>query len=212
MKKLVLVLFIAATVGSSAFAQMSIGGGGFFDGLFADKKPKGGGDGTTKTSIGGGIFVFFDAKYAELDVDLLFGNSKTTKPSNDLKGNDTTHLGFSLLGKYPFQLGEKFTLFPLVGIDWQIFMGGKNKDTDVEIKREDLKDDFADSMDAFSIGVGLGGDLALGTSLYLRGEFLWNFKLLSKIEDKMKDLYDSQFTSGPRVKIGIGYKFKKKES
>jgi opacity protein-like surface antigen len=210
MKKTIMTLLIAALIGGSVFAQgleMSMGGGGALNMLFSEYKPKGGGDSSKSSTIGGGIFLFFDITYAEIDLDLLFGNQKTDADGD--KGTDMTHFGFSVLGKYPFKLSETMALFPLVGIDYQIFMGGKDKNSDMEIKPSDLKDDMAGMLDFFSIAVGLGADFSLSSNLYIRPEFLWNFKLLSKAEDKMKDLYDSQFTSGPRLKIAVGYKFGK---
>jgi hypothetical protein len=84
-------------------------------------KPKGGGEEQKSSSFGGGINVFFDAKYAEANLSLLFGN---TKGEDDDKGIDTTDLLIGILIKYPFSLTGSLALFPFVGFDYRINLGG----------------------------------------------------------------------------------------
>jgi opacity protein-like surface antigen len=139
-----------------------------------------------------------------------FANAKDPDDSDD-DGADLTYFSVSLLGKYPIALGEKLTLFPLLGFDWNIFLSGKMGDSD--INRDDLADmigdDYKDTLDAFLIDLGLGVDFALTDALYLRASFLYGFKLNSKMEQEYVDDYDAKiFTSGPTLKIGVGYKFK----
>jgi hypothetical protein len=219
-KKTLLVLVLAALAAGMAFAQpefkLSAGGGGFFDASFSAGKI---GDADCKDGkIGGGIYAFFDATYAEIDLDLLFSSLDSDTSE---KGPTTgfTYFGFSVLGKYPFAVGPG-TLFPLVGIDYQIFLAGQlydedgKKVDDGDFVRSDIEDplDPAD-YDAFSIVVGAGYDFPITDALYIRGEFLWNFKLDSKNEaDRRKDAKDAdidytRFTSGPRLKVGVGFKF-----
>jgi hypothetical protein len=156
---------------------------------------------------GFGIGVFFDINYMEIGMDFIFGSFKpnSTGYSGDFELK-STHFGFSLLAKYPFAVGN-LTVFPLVGIDYQIFLSGKAYGYTFS------RDDCDAWYDAFSIAAGIGLDYSLGGKLYLRAELLANFKQDGERETELKDYATdnsidfSLFTFGPRVSIGIGYKF-----
>jgi hypothetical protein len=158
---------------------------------------------------GFGIGGFFDATYVEIGIDFIFGSFK---PNSEKYFSDfelkSTQFGFSILGKYPFAFGE-ITVFPLLGIDYQLFLSGESNGW--PLSRDDLGDDD-DMYDAFSISVGIGLDYNLSGKLYLRGELLANFKKDSTFESELIRLAEersitfSLFTFGPRVSIGLGYK------
>jgi hypothetical protein len=190
---------------------------------------------------GFGISGFFDATYVEIGIDFIFGSFKSSSGSVKIYTSGgymihdrdfdvtSTQFGFSLLGKYPFGLGEA-TLFPLLGIDYQMFISGKVKYRDhsstIDIDRDDLADGawhpYSDDqyfeyevgmLDAFSIAAGCGLDYKLTDRLYLRSELLLNFKINGNFEKKRREeaedynVYLSLFTFGPRFSIGVGYKF-----
>jgi hypothetical protein len=83
---------------------------------------------TKDLTAGGGIYGFFDAAYAELVFNRV--SQTVTIPnlpdiSSSMRGDETytyqfTQLNLSMLLKYPFTLGAKWKLFPLLGIDGQI--------------------------------------------------------------------------------------------
>jgi outer membrane protein W len=163
---------------------------------------------------GFGIGMFLDVTYVEISLDFIFGSVKTSHLYSNSwydAAMKTTHFGFTLLGKYPFAVGS-LTVFPLLGIDYQIFLSGKansavhSVDYTMTYGREEMFDDF-------SIAIGAGLDYKLTGALYLRGEFLLNFKLDNKNEAHIRDITSeygdefSLFSFGPRVSIGIGYKF-----
>ncbi|MCL2265893.1 MAG: hypothetical protein FWC22_07610 [Treponema sp.] len=102
MKKIFVVLVLAAFVTGGAFAQisMSAGGGAQFDMSFAN--------GASAMSVGG--FIFFDIEYAEVNVDFSYG----------LTGG-LLQLGISALGKYPFELGV-ITISPLLGAEYKLVL------------------------------------------------------------------------------------------
>jgi hypothetical protein len=213
-KKMFSVLVLAAIVAGGVFAQdagvpkkkiaLSAGANVDFMALFRSTEI----DGQTSkyNRTGGGFGVFFDATYAEIGLGLDFANGKDPDVSG-IKGVDSTYFSISLLGKYPIALNEKLTLFPLLGFDWNVFTRGENKDTQVEIKRDDLADDYKDTYDLFLINFGVGADYALNNKAYVRGSFLYGFKLHSKSEEKSIADTDAKIsTSGPTLKIGVGYK------
>jgi hypothetical protein len=204
-KKIAVGLLLAVLACGMTFA-LSAGAGGAFDVLFGSTKT---GDTETKQStIGGGFFVFLDADYVEVDVDMLFAGAS----SEGEKLGGLTYFGLSALGKYPFDLGS-FVLFPLVGIDWQLWQSFKPESGD-KISRGNFDDADAKTVyDNFSIAVGAGADFPIGEKLFVRGELLWNFRLLSKYDKNAKDEAEAndveykRFVSGPRLKVAVGYKF-----
>ncbi|GHU73634.1 hypothetical protein FACS189450_13780 [Spirochaetia bacterium] len=239
MKKLFSILFLTVIITGNIFAQerlggnkngpapkFSLGAGGriFYNGMFDiwefDPYLTYGGvdpyayiyENNFHSNNGFGIGVFFDATYVEIGMDFIFGSFK---PNYDKYTGDfelkSTQFGFTILGKFPFAAGPGVTVFPLAGIDYQIFLSGEADGFTIE--RDDMSGDFEDMYDAFSLVVGVGLDYNITTKLYLRGEVLVNFKMESDSDKALKrlagenDLSFSLFTFGPRVSIGIGYRF-----
>ncbi|MDR1468555.1 MAG: hypothetical protein LBT00_04615 [Spirochaetaceae bacterium] len=208
MKKVISILTVAVVMGTAAWAQdgfsLSAGGGGYLAGDLTGGVEMSGIE-MTNTYFGGGPFVFFDAKYAEVSVGLLFGGGEV-----ELFGFavDTTRtsLNISLLGKYPFALSDKLTLFPAVGIDYEVVLGAK---FDGETYQNEDGDDAPGDFSALWIKAGAGLDVSLTEKLYFRGEALLGFRLANKFEKDLadEDGVDTKLGIGPTVKLGVGYKF-----
>jgi hypothetical protein len=162
---------------------------------------------TTTWSSGAqfGIDLFFDATYAEADLGIVFG------PVGQL-GGTATFFDISVLGKYPFAVGDKLTIYPLLGIDWQILLSASDEfgnswgRSDKTYKYEDKAHPYGSSADGeefgaysdnFWIKLGVGADIALTEKLYLRNEFLWGIKFNNQAEndqisrDGDKDAYST---------------------
>lgn len=157
------------------------------------------------TTVPWGLAAFFDATYGQAAVGLR-GNGTTHEKwtgvigTNTFSGepDDTNASGFlsvSVLGKYPFALGKMFTLFPLLGIEYDLNLWLKDQDG-VDLKAAMTDEDKAD-LNQFWFKGGVGADVALGKSLSLRAELLLGFKLLSQAE---RDRVDSA-QSGGAVKV-----------
>lgn len=202
MKKLIVLLVLTVAVSTAAFAlpdfHLSAGLGGSFLGTFTTfdgEAPEDGGN-----FFGGGVFGFFDATYAELDLGVRFGGD------NGDPSTSYTYFSFGVLGKFPIALTEKLVLFPALGIDFDLFLGANTDGHDTS--RADAEDyaDLADEtlfsqgLDRLSLDVGAGVDFYLLKQLYLRGEVLWAFQLNYAEDSK-------QFTHGPVIKLGVGYTF-----
>ena len=204
MKKIAIVLSLLLLIGKSAvFAGdsfFSLGGGAAFDWSFRNGIEANGkyiGDQCSNY----GVFLFVDIKYIEIEANLAYGIV-----SGVFKGGGTSALldldnrfqfGLNLLGKYPFTLGP-ISLFPLLGIGGNLVLPGA-KITDLS---------------QFGLLGGAGLDLKLGKSLFLRGEGLFQLRLPnSQMEDLSKTLSDATdnfkatWAMGPRVKLGLGYRF-----
>jgi len=186
-----------------------------------------------------GGFLFFDATWAEINIGIQGGlhNYKETmvaaSPSiDDLvsvstgEGTETT-LNLGLLGKYPFTLNENFDLFPLLGLEYQIVLketrqpkGRKSYD-----RTDSLRGDTDVNGDTYKLAawnslfivIGAGMDYKFTSSLFLRTELLYGFRLQTPYEidalEKAKKGVNAPnpklggLTSGPALKIAVGYKF-----
>jgi hypothetical protein len=228
-KKIWLCTALLLLLAASAFAAnfgLSVGGGALLGGNFTNSKT----DPTTfmptvenelayKTkTFDVGAFLFVDATYAELSVAYLAeiggvtGTSTMVGIQKDPIDEDyLSHvLIVDLLGKYPFVLNEKMTVFPALGVGLKFPFAGN---------------EFSDKEHDVTWGVvakiGAGLDFALTQSLYLRCEALFGYQFASDQEAKIeqdlsaygqgKKTFDYKFQDfgynlGPQVKIGVGYK------
>jgi hypothetical protein len=189
------------------------------------------------TQFNYGGFLFFDATYGEFSVSIQNGVN-TYKEKMDLESDDPglntgkgweTMLGLSILGKYPFTLKKTFILFPLLGIEYQISLvqqrtlsGDGRRYDRTDGLYEKNKDDNALSLsdwNSFLIKVGIGSDFILKPNLFVRGEFLYSFRLMTDYERdglaQMKGTVPnpklSGLSSGPNLRISVGWRFFTKE-
>ncbi|MDR0290705.1 MAG: hypothetical protein LBI06_07205 [Treponema sp.] len=185
-----------------------------------------------------GFFGFIDATYAEFSFSYQRGSNTWTEtftvagldaslfPSASSKGWETV-LGFSLLGKYPFQLNEQFSVFPLLGVEYQISLmqrRARASDGWVYDRANGLwemdKDGNAYSLrdwNSFWIKLGGGIDVTLFNNIFLRGELLYGFRTMTPYEiknlDRTKSLSGDPnpklggVTNGPSLRISAGYRF-----
>jgi hypothetical protein len=166
-----------------------------------------------------GAFLFVDATYAELSAAYFAEIGKVTGITSTITGTGTPADGTNpgpdedylshviivdLLGKYPFVLNEKFTVFPALGVGLKLPIAG-NSQSD---KEHDVTWGVVGK-------AGAGLDFSLTQALFLRCEALFAYQFASdkeaKIDPGIGQKYDFQFKSvgynlGPQVKIGVGYK------
>jgi hypothetical protein len=220
MKKLMLLLVLAALAAGGAFAlpefTLSAGVGGYFTSDFGGgvEASYGGQTGSMKTPyFGGGGFAFFDATYAELSLGFFGGSGKMKSEEPDSSSEydlSITGLDIGLLGKYPFAVSEKLSVFPLLGITYRVVLSVKDEDGN---KIDDSG--MADSGDFSALWFKLGGglDFSFTDQIYLRGEALYGLRLANKFENDMVDSIPSAADSktllghGLEVKVAVGYRF-----
>jgi hypothetical protein len=199
-KKNLAVLIIAALTASGVFAQgigLSAGVGGYFGSDF------GGGyeiDGEKSDTpyFGGGGFAFFDAKYAELSVGVLGGGGKWSSEYT----MSVMNMDLALLGKFPIAVGSSLTVFPLLGVDYQVALSIKDEDGEALDKPGDY------SALWFKLGGGL--DYAITSKLYLRFDALYGIRLENEAERNAKKDFDdvkALLGHGLTAKLAVGYKF-----
>jgi hypothetical protein len=214
LNKYILILFLALAPAFPAPALpefgLSAGGGLSLGGLFsrytitADETVDGVptfirlNQGTQQFNFGG--YLFFDATYAELSLDIQGGINSYKEAAkmeqggevvNNRKGTGSeTMLGFTLLGKYPFSIRENLVLYPLAGIEYQIALVEKRKpEEEREYDRIEGKTEFDDTRDyplslwnSFFIDIGTGIDFVFRSPLYARAEFIYSFRLPTPYE------------------------------
>jgi len=206
-KKIVLALLMTALLAGGVFAQgfLSAGGGLAISPSFSTGKYDGKELDDASVGFDAGLNLFFDAKYVEVNLGLLFGNTKSAKDAGG-KGIDTTTLTLGLVGKYPFEFGTKFALFPFLGIDYSINLGAKSDGEEIKDEGDFKK---ADYFNALSILLGIGFDFGLTDSIYLRLEAGYGIVLNTKVQADLVSKDSKYVFSNGKIpaKLAIGFRF-----
>ena len=205
-KKVVLALLMAALLAGGAFAEefsMSAGAGTLLD-FSGNNGAKGGGEYLGIQILSLGFYAFFDATYAEADISFAYGRLKGSGGFEDSRqGSDYDsrmfQLGFTLLGKYPFEVGE-FTFFPLLGFNYNVVLSHTVAG---------IRDPEPGKWSQLGLLAGAGGDFFLTDTLYLRGEGMFHLRFppTALKETASHEGGSATFGMGPRMKLGVGYKF-----
>ena len=218
------MFFVAA--GSVLFADdfaLSAGLGGLAGGAFTRYAISANGpvgpldQAQTADQFNYGAFAFFDATYGILSLSLQNGMS-ANDDGGMLYDSWETMLSIGLLGKYPFYLTDRLTLFPLLGMEYQICLVKLRKNADTDIFRWNDDDTFfLQDWNTFFVNLGVGLDVALTKNFFIRSELLYNIRLMSPYEEKFlngikADTLDPNpklagLSSGPSIRISIGYRF-----
>jgi len=196
-KRCLLVLALAASVATGAFAQSpwSIGGGAIFEGgsLASGERritvpgPPGSGGFPVMVEerlrqTGFGAWVFVDATFVELSVAFM-GGSQTLicATRGQVRDESVMVLDATLLGKLPILFGWG-DIFPLLGVGGQLNFG-------------DLIEDDVH----FRIVLGAGGDIFLTRNIFARASILGSYRF---------GFWDRWGSGGfgVAIKAGIGFR------
>ena len=182
--------------------------------------------------FGGGAYAFMDLTYLEFSLG-IFSGSGTMKmtaeevmpgfeptSSEDTFNYSIHNFNIGLLGKYPFRLNKGISVFPLLGIEYQITTAFKSEDSG---KADDTGD-----MSAVWFKFGFGMDFSYTEKIYIRLSALYGIRSANKFEkdawdeiikareEYWKDIFSISFDSsdakpllghGLTVKLAIGYRF-----
>ena len=227
MKRMVVVLLVLVCVSSALSAQIfSAGLGGNFTANFttfdftADAKDAGAKAADSNMHfVGGGVYGFFDATYVEANVGLLFGNSNFDKldgaSDETKKGMDVVALKFGLFGKYPIPMGGGPVVFPMLGVEGQVPLGGQigGKDINSDEIGDTARDNFKKGFNQFWFKAGLGFDIPISGAMFFRPEFLYGIRLNTDDEKKTLDeqgspkMLNAIVGHGLDIRLAIGFKF-----
>ena len=244
MKKILLILILLITANNifAADFSLSTGGGGLIGYTFTRYTLEGDSPEGSLLSIQNmdrvnyGGFLFFDATYAVLSVMFQGGSNSYAEDmiiagQTEMAGKglgEEISFGISLMGKYPFSLNEKLTLFPMLGLEyhfairqWRQPEGEFTVDRTKGKLAEDVdKDSNPYPLSAFNslwINIGAGLDYNFARSFFLRTEFVFGFRLPTPYEMGALEFVESQFdatniklgglTGNPTLRFAIGYRF-----
>ncbi|MDR2178162.1 MAG: outer membrane beta-barrel protein, partial [Treponema sp.] len=220
---LVLAAFTAAGAFAAPEFKLSAGAGGYFTSDFGGgykvsaKLPAGLGNliQEEKTPYaGGGGFVFIDATYAELSFGFFGGGGKSIdkREMPAIAGGNSEHkfttstagLDIGLLGKYPFEISEKLSVFPLLGITYRVV---------ISEKMEKLKYGKPGDFSALWFNLGGGLDFSLTDQLYLRSELLYGLRTgntyeKNRISAAEKEVKSHTLTPDSKASLGHGLSVK----
>jgi hypothetical protein len=166
-------------------------------------------------AIGGSFFAFFDTTYVQLSlglgiVGITYANKDIQKAQKDANFTMTlTTFDIGVLGKFPIDMGA-FTLFPALGFQYRVGVEYERNYNGVKSKFSDSDESPSEWLSTFWINFGVGADIPLSDSLYLRAMFLYGIGSLNKADkeyqDARKDLF-TQINHGLDISVAIGFRF-----
>ena len=155
-----------------------------------------------------GFYGYLDITYLMADIGATFkvageyGLGNTVSIKND---DQFGYLDMNLLIKLPFRMGM-LTVFPAAGIGYRFNLYANDSDGN------DLTGHWSnkrrDSLNQFWVKAGLGADLSMGKSFYLRPMVLFGYKIKSDFEeDAISSTGASWNTFGVDITLALGYRF-----
>jgi hypothetical protein len=188
-----------------------------------------------------GAFAFFDFTYGIFSVAFQSANNSYSEimtiageriPNTDQIGTGSEmSINLSLMGKYPFKLNDSLSLFPMLGIEYQIALR-QRRHPDGELynydrtKGEWITDRDKDgnpfplsAWNAIMINIGVGLDYFFTGNMFLRSKVIMGFRLptgyelgaLEVIKNPPTNIVTEPKLGGingtPTLKIALGYRF-----
>ena len=197
--------------------EISVGAGGLIGGGFGGGITWPGGERVKMPYTATGVYLFFDAVYAELFFGYSNGNGKWESPNapdpKDLPYMPRSCINAGLFAKYPFEYYGRVKLFPLLGLDYIASISGKLK---LANKKEYTLDGAngrpeANALSSLWFKVGGGIDFGMGKTVYLRSELIYGLRGANAFEKFCADNTPSNAIAdighGLDFKIGAGAKF-----
>jgi hypothetical protein len=222
-KKSVLMLVLLGVIVGSSFAQsqseskpesdpksrslFSIGAGGYFSNDFGGGIKLKNATSEINPYLGGGFFVYFDATFAELSVGMLNGDGdfyEVASSSHSKRTFDALDIGLS--GKLPIPIGEVFTFFPLVGVDYRLALNAKAGTVEFGGDRTKTRE----YLSALWFKAGAGLDFFFNESIYIRGNVMYGIRLTNKHDtERYTNNAGSTYLlgHGATIKLALGYRF-----
>jgi len=145
--------------------------------------------------MGGTLGGFFDLTYAEISLGFTGGTGTLSQevPLQNQMGQivyvkqkqdyNFVAIDIGLLGKYPVALSDAVTLAPLVGIDYQLWLGGGIAVANID---GSVNEEPGDNSRLW-IKFGAGLDYNLNERLFLRIPVLYGIGLANKVENDVND-------------------------
>jgi opacity protein-like surface antigen len=233
MKKTMVILMAAVCLTTAAFAQeadgtgmpsskntapfrLSIGGGGMLSADMStwkvDEDVTGDLDRYNASTLSTAPYIFLDMKYIEVNAGLLLGQAQNSNLGNPTFPADTLGLTFGAYLKLPFTLSGMFTLYPMLGADYDLYLLSKKSD-DRDAQFPVGTGETGNAMEALSnvsFKIGAGLDTYFTDHLFLRTELLYGIGIPNKMDSYLKDARNDvewQLSHSGEFKLAIGYRF-----
>ena len=197
--------------------EISVGAGGIIAGGYGGGMAWPDGSRVKMPYTAVGVYLFFDAVYAEMFFGYISGNGKWESPNvadpQNLPNMPRTYINAGLFAKYPFSFFERIKLFPLLGLDYEMSISGKLKYANSDDYVFDGANDHPEANSLSSLWFKLGGgiDFDMGKTVYLRSELIYGLRAANSFEhfcaDRLQSETWAEFGQGVAVKIGVGARF-----
>ena len=221
-KKGLLVLVLAAVVAGGAFAQgFDIGGGFVFDGgrvggMSASGQGASSSDYLRHTGFGG--FLFVGASFAELAIAFMGGPatdqwefSEGGVTESGSHSGSFTALDFSLALKLPMPFSDNMTVFPMLGIGYNVVLASRDEDGNDMFDSSDFS---ASDLSTFRIALGGGADFAINEGMFFRASVQGYYRFAPSLFRDAADEWnafgvnaDSHGGFGAIIRLAVGLRF-----
>ena len=172
----------------------------------------------TNTTFNFGAPLFLNAElfsYGLLELAPYYQFSRNTEEYEGVKVSYNYHTigaAFSVFGQYPIQLADRLTLYPLLGIgyDMSFVMFYKGDDNKMHSSSRGGDDGISDYFDFLSLKAGVRLNYNLTENLRLNARFLWDYLLYNKAVNETKKELGSNSTvivHAPSLFLGVSYVF-----
>ena len=221
MKKLLCVLLMLFCM-TAVFAQQggffSLGGGGALTAGFTtwslDQDIPGNLHRYDTSQLAAGPFIFIDMKFLEISAGFPLGTlnaDETMSGDPNFPAQIYSFRGGAYL-KLPITISSMFVIFPLAGIDYDLFILAR-KDDERDAKFPTSAGTDTGAMEALStlwFKAGVGLDTFFNNHLFLRTELLYGLRLPNEMEKYLNDSRTGvnwMLPHGGDFKVAVGYRF-----
>jgi hypothetical protein len=170
---LVLALVCLATVGFAADLSIGIGASGSYFSSDLKVTSAGSSQDSTATEMPFNFFAYVETTYLQIAVGYRMFDGVDVEDFSGTTTHDTSSYSYVSLagyGKFPLQLGF-ITLIPMIGVEYDITIAATDG-SGVSFTSSEKSD-----VNALWIKAGLGAEIPVSTSFYIRPEFLVGYQL-----------------------------------
>jgi TolB-like protein len=163
---------------------------------------------------GGGVYLFFSHTYAAAHIAYLSGGGRWESDNRyddiyDLPDMRRVDLNAGIYAKYPVNVSENITVFPLAGLDYSVCASAKLVRADgsgYAFDGANGRRHVPGDLNELWLRAGAGIDIDMGSpSAYIRGELQYGGRLANAFEQSY--LYENGYTRlahGLVLKVGAG--------
>jgi hypothetical protein len=159
------------------------------------------------------LYGFIALKYFEANLGWRYMGFSYAESGVKYNESDS-FFTFGLNVKYPFLLAPSTHISPIIGFDYSLFIAGELEEEDrysVKMYRDDLTD--RNYMDRWALNMGALLEANIISHVVMRVGLNYTILFNSELQKDLIRLFDQAlyrfkiFQSGPKIVMGVGYKF-----